>query len=114
MESTNPYILAFAAFTLTLLLLLRRDPLRSVPGPLLARWTPLWMIHHSRKGDMHTKMIALHNTYGNLVRTGPNEVSVTDPEAVKAIYGKSATWSPTARKMHWILDLEMSADLWVI
>jgi hypothetical protein len=90
-EESTPYILAFVAFTTTLFSLLRRDPLRTVPGPLLARWTPLWMIYYSRNGNMHTKMIALHSRYGTLVRTGPNEVSVSDPEAVKMIYGESSS-----------------------
>lgn len=32
-------------------------------------------------------MIALHDKYGSLVRTGPNEVSVSEPTAIKTIYG---------------------------
>lgn len=31
-------------------------------------------------------MIKLHKQYGNLFRTGPNEVSVVDPSAIKKIY----------------------------
>ena len=63
------------------------DPLRRVPGPFLAKWSRLWMVHHARKGDMHQKMIELHGKYGKLVRTGPNEVSIADPAAIKTIYG---------------------------
>jgi hypothetical protein len=65
----------------------RRRPLASIPGPLLARFSPLWLVYHSRKGDMHRVMIELHRRYGKLVRIGPNEVSVSDLEAVKKIYG---------------------------
>ena len=32
-------------------------------------------------------MIDLHQRYGKLVRTGPNEVSVSDLAAIKKIYG---------------------------
>ncbi|KAF1962628.1 cytochrome P450 [Byssothecium circinans] len=63
------------------------DPLRNIPGPFFARFSRLWMVYHSRKGDMHTKMIDLHKKYGTLVRTGPNEVSVSKPAIIKIIYG---------------------------
>lgn len=36
---------------------------------------------------MHRQMIALHEKHGYLVRIGPNEVSVSDPAAIKTIYG---------------------------
>ncbi|GAB7338673.1 hypothetical protein MBLNU457_5399t3 [Dothideomycetes sp. NU457] len=62
-------------------------PLAKVPGPYWASITRLWMIKHSRDGDMHRTMIALHEKHGSLVRTGPNEVSVADPAAIKQIYG---------------------------
>jgi hypothetical protein len=66
------------------------DPLRKIPGPFLARWSRAWMVYHSWKGDMHTLMIALHKQHGKLVLTGPNEVSVADPAAIKAMYGTQA------------------------
>ncbi|KAJ5100513.1 hypothetical protein N7456_006565 [Penicillium angulare] len=50
------------------------DRLASVPGPFWARWSPIWMIYHSLKGDMHREMIQLHEKYGGIVRTGPFEV----------------------------------------
>lgn len=65
------------------------DPLASVPGPFWARWSPAWMIYHSLKGDMHRKMIELHDKYGGIVRTGPYEVSISDPDAIQVIYGLS-------------------------
>jgi len=86
MEGLLPYlvasgIVAFAAYTQFF------DPLRSIPGPFLARWSRAWMVYHSWKGDMHTTMMALHKRHGKLVRTGPNELSVADPAAIKTIYG---------------------------
>lgn len=45
---------------------------------------------------MHRTMIALHQKHGKLVRTGPNEVSVSDIAAIKKIYGRTfdemVTW----------------------
>lgn len=36
---------------------------------------------------MHRVMIQLHKKYGSLVRTGPNEVSVSEPSVIRTIYG---------------------------
>lgn len=37
---------------------------------------------------MHRTMISLHKKHGKLVRTGPNEVSISDLTAIRKIYGK--------------------------
>jgi cytochrome P450 len=74
-----------------------RDPLSRIPGPLYARFSRLWMVQHSIAGDMHTTMIALHKKHGKLVRTAPNEVSISDPTAIKLIYGAGTKF----RKSDW-------------
>ncbi|KAL5045011.1 hypothetical protein BDW71DRAFT_215423 [Aspergillus fruticulosus] len=63
-----------------------RDPLIAVPGPFWARWSPAWLVYHTLKGDMHRNMLQLHSKYGTIVRTGPHEVSISDPEAIQLIY----------------------------
>jgi cytochrome P450 len=73
------------------------DPLARIPGPLSARFSRLWMVQHSVAGDMHTTMIALHKKHGKLVRTAPNEVSISDPTAIKTIYGAGTKF----RKSEW-------------
>jgi cytochrome P450 len=73
------------------------DPLSRIPGPFFARFSRLWMVHHSVAGDMHTTMIALHKEHGKLVRTAPNEVSISDPTAIKTIYGAGTKF----RKSDW-------------
>jgi hypothetical protein len=40
------------------------SPLRSVPGPFLARFTRLWELHVVHKHDFATYNIALHKKYG--------------------------------------------------
>lgn len=72
-------------------------PLASVPGPFWAKFFRLWMTKHSWDGDMSVTMIALHQKYGSLVRTGPNEVSVSDLGAIKTIYGAGTRF----RKSDW-------------
>ncbi|OAK96861.1 cytochrome P450 [Phaeosphaeriaceae sp. SRC1lsM3a] len=75
-----------------------RDPLSRVPSPsFLARFSRLWMVQHSMAGDMHTTMIALHKKHGKLVRTAHNEVSISDPTAIKTIYGAGTKF----RKSDW-------------
>ena len=45
-------------------------------------------------------MIALHQRHGKLVRTGPNEVSVSDLAAIKKIYGASSDECVTCGTSH--------------
>ena len=68
-------------------------PLGPIPGPLSARFSRLWMVKHSLQGDMHRTMIKIHKQYGNLVRTGPNEVSVAELSAIKKIYAAGTKFS---------------------
>ncbi len=72
-------------------------PLAKVPGPFLASLSRLWMTKHSWDGDMNVTMIDLHNRHGALIRTGPNEVSVAEPAAIKTIYGAGTKF----RKSDW-------------
>lgn len=72
--------------------------LASVSGPFCwASLTRLWVTKHSWDGDMHRTMIDLHEKHGALVRTGPNEVSVSDLNSIKTIYGAGTKF----RKSDW-------------
>lgn len=73
------------------------SPLAKVPGPFLASISRIWITKHSWDGDMNRVMIQLHEKYGNLVRTGPNEVSVASLPAIKKIYGAGSKF----RKSDW-------------
>jgi hypothetical protein len=63
------------------------DPLRDIPGPFLARFTRLWYFFEVYKGSFEISNVALHKTYGSIVRIAPNEYSIDDVEAAKSIYG---------------------------
>lgn len=63
------------------------DPLRDIPGPLLARLSRLWYIFAIYKGNFEFTNIELHKKYGPIVRIAPNEYSIDDYEAAKTIYG---------------------------
>jgi cytochrome P450 len=90
-----PVLIALIAIYLAYFTLF--DPLAGIPGPFWARFSRLWMVYHARKGDTHTTMIALHVKHGHLVRTAHNEVSISDPSALKAIYGVGTKF----RKSDW-------------
>ncbi|XPS73243.1 hypothetical protein M3J09_005393 [Ascochyta lentis] len=95
MGNLIPLVVALGAVALAYTFL--TDPLRKIPGPLAARFSRLWMVQRSRSGNMHTTMIALHSKHGKLVRTAPNEVSISDPAAIKTIYGAGSKF----RKSDW-------------
>ena len=59
----------------------------AIPGPFLASYTHLWRLFLVWKRRPEVTHIDLHEKYGLLVRLGPNAVSVSDPEAIKVIYG---------------------------
>ncbi len=62
--------------------------LRHVPGPFLAKFTPLWRAYHHWKGVViKDLLIKLHEEHGPLVRIAPNVVSVGEAASVKTIYG---------------------------
>ncbi|MCJ1239302.1 hypothetical protein MMC14_007296 [Varicellaria rhodocarpa] len=89
-ESMFLYATVLVSFaTIYIAYLFFGGPVGKIPGPPLAKLSRVWLVRLSRKGDMHRKMIDLHAKYGTLVRTGPNEVSVSDLNAIKIIYGKT-------------------------
>ncbi|KAL0565218.1 hypothetical protein V5O48_016812, partial [Marasmius crinis-equi] len=62
-------------------------PLANVPGPLIFKITKFWRMYLCWKGLQHQTLKVLHDQYGPIVRTGPNEISVIDAEAVKSVLG---------------------------
>ncbi|PWY66009.1 cytochrome P450 [Aspergillus heteromorphus CBS 117.55] len=62
--------------------------LRHVPGPLGPRisrlYTAFSQLTHTQ---MHYTVQEMHQQYGDVVRTGPREISICRPSAIKAIYG---------------------------
>jgi len=67
--------------------------LSAYPGPFLARLTNFYITTLSmKKLHLYDEVQKLHARFGDYVRLGPRELSITDPKAVRAIYGsQSAT-----------------------
>ena len=77
-------IILFAPFVFTYL----TSPVRSIPGPLIARFSDLWRLYLVWKRSPEKEHHALHKKYGSAVVLGPNMVSINDPELIKVIYSR--------------------------
>ena len=62
------------------------NPLNTVPGPTLAKWTNLRLKLAVLNGSRMQYIHDLHERYGHVVRISPNELSFSDLSAVKEIY----------------------------
>ncbi|OJA16411.1 hypothetical protein AZE42_05499 [Rhizopogon vesiculosus] len=62
-------------------------PLARYPGPVPCRISKFWMAWVSRDGKQHCYYARLHQTYGDVVRIGPNELSMRDVNAVSPLLG---------------------------
>ncbi|KAK7464844.1 hypothetical protein VKT23_006049 [Stygiomarasmius scandens] len=62
-------------------------PLANYPGPLIARISKLWTVWKAFDGKLPQYYQCLHAHYGPIVRTGPNELSVTDKDLLPDILG---------------------------
>ncbi|KAK4448808.1 Tryprostatin B 6-hydroxylase [Podospora aff. communis PSN243] len=84
--------------------------LSAYPGPFLARLTTFYITARSmKKLHLYEEVQKLHAEHGDYVRLAPRELSIADPEAVRAIYG---TQSPTS-KGPWYTLLEPRTPLFM-
>jgi len=63
-----------------------------VPGPLLAKIGPFWLLYHTLCGDMHLAVGAAIEKYGSPVRVAPDYVVTDDVEVVRTIYAARSPW----------------------
>ncbi|KAL6711053.1 hypothetical protein ACN47E_006928 [Coniothyrium glycines] len=61
-------------------------PLSHIPGPVLPKITSLWLHYHAYIGDEASTTHKLHALYGPNVRVSPNEVDISDADAIPHIY----------------------------
>jgi len=68
------------------------NPLNSIPGPYWARLSKFVLsLRQKRERKLHKYLHANHQKYGRFLRIGPNDVSITHPDAVQAIYGAQSS-----------------------
>ncbi|KAJ3539059.1 hypothetical protein NM688_g6420 [Phlebia brevispora] len=64
-------------------------PLASYPGPVLLKISKLRMVWIVKTGKRHLYIRRLHQIYGDVVRIGPNEISICDASIVPRVLGSS-------------------------
>lgn len=64
--------------------------IRNVPGPWPASLSSVWRMWLVFRGTAHIEYRQLHKKYGNIVRTAPRVVDISDPDAIPIIYGISS------------------------
>ncbi|KAI0687961.1 cytochrome P450 [Cerioporus squamosus] len=64
-------------------------PLARYPGPVGCRLSKLYMGMVCISGYQHKYITALHDQYGDVVRIGPNELSVRDASLINPLLGSS-------------------------
>lgn len=84
-------VFVFVAYSTTQLLYnVFFHPLRNYPGPSLAKFSILWKLLGNLRGRKAHRIHEAHVQYGPVVRVAPNELSFSEPTAVKVIYSSSA------------------------
>lgn len=61
-------------------------PLSKIPGPKIAACTSLWLAYHTYIGDECTVVYSLHCKYGPVLRVGPNDVNISNADAIEPVY----------------------------
>lgn len=91
-----PHLIRLYQHQILLYLLLARPlyniylhPLRRYPGPKTWAASGWPWVRMFLSGKSHDVLLALHDRYGPVVRTGPNELSFISPEAWDDIFGRS-------------------------
>lgn len=70
-------------------------PFAGIPGPFSASFSRLWIGSAVAGGGAEHLQRALHKKHGPLVRIAHDEVSVSDPSAVKTIYNIKSGFTKT-------------------
>lgn len=96
----SPYALLVLPFLFYFLPYLRNRLIRNVPGPLVARFSNLWLLYQSRRGRRYLAVDAAHKRYGPVVRIQPDHVSIADSEAIPIIYSHTGGWTKRYLSYH--------------
>ncbi|KAH8705962.1 cytochrome P450 [Talaromyces proteolyticus] len=98
--SLSDYVLFLLGFmgvywALWILFTVWLHPYSKYPGPFLASISRLWLVLEVFQGHAHITQKSLHEKLGPIVRIAPNEVSISDPEFIKVIYGVNSGFTKT-------------------
>ncbi|KAG7527828.1 hypothetical protein FFLO_06571 [Filobasidium floriforme] len=82
--------LVFGSAAMILLLTFSLSPERKLdkyPGPLLAKFSRLWLARQAGRGNRFQVVHELHKKYGSFVRLAPDHISISSPLAIPIVYG---------------------------
>ncbi|KAF2966245.1 hypothetical protein GQX73_g7356 [Xylaria multiplex] len=79
-KKIHPWYLLVSTYRLLL------HPLRSYPGPVLAKVSDVYSGFYSLKRGLHLKTYEDHQTYGRVIRHGPNKLVFNSATALHDIY----------------------------
>ncbi|KAI0690887.1 high nitrogen upregulated cytochrome P450 monooxygenase 2, partial [Cerioporus squamosus] len=85
-------LLSYLAALATCVVVYRLSPLHPLaryPGPLWRRVSMIGPAAVATKGNRHRMFADMHRKYGDVVRTGPNELSIADTSFVEPLLGAS-------------------------
>jgi cytochrome P450 len=66
------------------------NPVNRIPGPFFTRISKFTHVLHNLDARSCENLLRWHEKYGKFVRIGPNDISVTDPDAVQVISGANS------------------------
>ncbi|KAK5676948.1 hypothetical protein LTS10_010712 [Elasticomyces elasticus] len=70
-------------------------PLSNIPGPRIAALTTWWEtyidVFQGAGSQFYSHLRGLHDKHGPIVRIGPNEVHISDPEWLRTLFGGPGT-----------------------
>jgi hypothetical protein len=69
-------------------------PLAKYPGPFFASISNFWKVQTVLPHNFHREILRCHETYGPIVRIGPNDLSFSTPDAIAPIYKSSGRLMP--------------------
>ncbi|KAF7320582.1 hypothetical protein HMN09_00142500 [Mycena chlorophos] len=111
--TTTSVLICTSAFLLTLvssIVAYRLSPwhrLAHIPGPMHRKVTKLFTVVEAVMGRRHLVLKDLHERYGDVVRVGPNDVSIVNADAVKAVLGSGGL--PKSDNYHVFSDATLSS-----
>ncbi|TQS32879.1 hypothetical protein Golomagni_06792, partial [Golovinomyces magnicellulatus] len=93
--------LAFVAIILVLRVFqlsrrIQRSSISQLPGPWYSKYTGIVLDIYCVLGKRSFYVHDLHKKYGPVVRIAPNDVDITDAEAIRTIYSVKETFTKTA------------------
>ena len=96
-------IALIAAYLVSSIQVAFRQGLRQLPGPFLARFSGLYALSLVWTGKAPEEYRRVHEQYGQIVRIGPDRVSVSDPAMISVIYGIGSKFLKV-----WLYDRDLT------